>query len=407
MKNSQVKEYIANKISGKKDEIEEFFASKYQVTKPVFYSSVDVRHSGYKIVPVDTNLFPAGFNLLTKNQAKAASLQVSNYFKKNQPETKNIILIIEAHDRNKFYLQNVKSLKNIIEEAGFNIVPARVDIDEKIALETADGGIIEVFPLNKNGNDLFADGVKADAIIVNNDFSTGSPDILKSLNAPIFPPVGMGWYQRRKSSHFNSYEILAREFCRKFDIDIFTTTAMFRKCGKINFKSREGMECVAENINEILLRLKAKYREYKIEYDPYVFVKANSGTYGMGIKVIKSASEILEINKKERHSMNSIKEGQLNNEVIIQEGVPTIDEFEGNPAEPMIYMVNGNVISCNYRLNKNQDEFGNLNSKGMDFIQFECSEEGGAENQCPVQSTIARLATLAASQECYENNWQI
>lgn len=406
MKNSQVKEYIASKISNRKDEVEEFFAGKYQVTKPIFYSSVDIRHSGYKIVPVDTNLFPAGFNLLTENQAKAASLQVKNYFADSK-ETKKIILVIEAHDRNKFYLQNVKSLKDIIESAGFNVVPARIDISEKVILETADGGTIEVFPLNREGNNLCADKIKADAIIVNNDFSTGSPDVLKNLKVPIFPPIGMGWYQRRKSSHFNSYEILAREFCRKFDIDIFTTAAMFRKCGKINFKSKEGLECVAENINEILLRLKAKYREYKIEYDPYVFVKANSGTYGMGIKVIKSASEIFEINKKERHSMNAIKEGQINNEVIIQEGVPTIDGFEGNPAEPMIYMVNGNVVSCNYRLNKNQNEFGNLNSKGMDFIQFECSEEGGDENQCPVQSTIARLATLAASQECYENNWQI
>ena len=104
--------------------------------------------------------------------------------------------------------------------------------------------------------------------------------------------------------------------------------------------------------------------------------------------------------------MNVIKEGVENSEVIIQEGVPTIDNFEGNPAEPLVYLVNSNPVGCNYRLNKNQDKFGNLNSSGMEFMTFDKDESNNNMN-CPVQELIARLASLAAAFECYEQNWDI
>ena len=405
---SLVKKILAEKISSRKDEIDGFFAEKYSVTKPLFYASVDIRHSGYKIVPVDTNLFPAGFNLLTERQKQLATQQVKIYLEQNFSGKNKILIIPENHDRNKYYLQNVKTLKQIVEGAGTEVELGRIDIQNEVELETADGSFLKIQPINRTENKASASGFEPDLVIVNNDFSSGSPEILRKLNnQPIFPPIGMGWYRRRKSSHFDTYEILAREFCRKFDIDIFQISAQFRRCGKINFKEKEGLDCVAENVEELLRRLRAKYREYKIENEPYAFVKANSGTYGMGIMVVKSGAEILEINKKERHSMNSIKEGVENTEVVIQEGVPTIDSYEDKPAEPMIYLVNGNPISCNYRINSNQDAFGNLNSKGMEFIQFDCEEKSAGELNCPVQGLIAKLASLAASQECYEINWVI
>lgn len=405
---SLVKKLLAEKILKHSADIEEFFAKKYEVTKPLFYASVDIRHSGYKIVPVDTNLFPAGFNLLTENQAKQATNQVRRYFDKYHSGKNKAVIIAEAHDRNKYYIQNVKSLKNIVTNAGIQAELVRMDIQEEVNLEAADGSLVNIKPINREGDKIRIGTCVPDLIIVNNDFSSGSPDILKKLdNQPIFPPIGMGWYRRRKSSHFDTYEILTREFCRKFDIDLFHVTAQFRRCGKINFKEKEGLDCVAENVDEVLRRVKAKYREYNINEEPYVFVKANNGTYGMGIMVVKSGKEIIEINKKERHSMNMIKEGVENTEVVIQEGVPTIDEFDGKPAEPMIYLVNGNAVSCNYRMNSNQDKFGNLNSRGMEFKQLDCENKFAGEINCPVQALIAKLASLAGSQECYEVNWTI
>src|SRR3989304_10427968 len=44
--------------------IERWFRSQWQDTPAPFYCSVDLRNAGFKLAPVDTNLFPAGFNNL-------------------------------------------------------------------------------------------------------------------------------------------------------------------------------------------------------------------------------------------------------------------------------------------------------------------------------------------------------
>ncbi len=412
--NLSIKKKLFEIIINNQSEIENWFASKYNQKSPPFYSSVDIRHSGYKIAPVDTNLFPAGFNLLSEKQTANATLQAKEYFTKFYPAASKVLLIAENHTRNKFYLENVFAIQNILKNAGLNVITAKFNYDEndKI-LETANGNKIfyhqifrenDIIFINQNGLEKFI----PDVILVNNDMSSGAPEILKNLAQPVFPAIGMGWYQRKKTKHFASYNLIAREFAEKFGFDPWLISSAFTKCEKINFREKEGLECVAFNASELLQKIKAKYDEYQISEKPYLFVKANSGTYGMGIMVLKEPSDILEINKKDRHSLDKIKEGLENSEVIIQEGIPTIDEFQGKTAEPMIYLVNGNTIGCTYRINSNQDKFGNLNSKGMEFFSFDrdCNSEINKnlldrENSmdCPVQSLIARLATLAASKE--------
>ena len=44
--------------------IERWFRLEWQEHTPPFYCSVDLRNAGYKLAPVDTNLFPGGFNNL-------------------------------------------------------------------------------------------------------------------------------------------------------------------------------------------------------------------------------------------------------------------------------------------------------------------------------------------------------
>ena len=44
--------------------IEHWFRSQWKKNTVPFYCSVDLRNSGFKLAPVDTNLFPGGFNNL-------------------------------------------------------------------------------------------------------------------------------------------------------------------------------------------------------------------------------------------------------------------------------------------------------------------------------------------------------
>ena len=54
---------LENLIIRNSCEIEQWFRMKWQDYSAPFYSSIDLRNSGFKIAPVDTNLFPAGFRL--------------------------------------------------------------------------------------------------------------------------------------------------------------------------------------------------------------------------------------------------------------------------------------------------------------------------------------------------------
>ncbi len=402
-----IKQILAEKTQGRKEYLEQFFSSRYQHTKPLFYSSVDIRNSGAKMVPVDTNLFPAGWNLLSENQRHKASEEVNNYFKTFHPGKKKVLIIPESHTKNKYYLLNVQRLSKILEEAGLDVKIGNISITEKFEEEIFPGEKITMYPVEKIDNQLRSDGFIADVIVNNNDLSGGRPDIITHLkHQPIIPPVGLGWFRRRKSQHFGTYDVLAKEFAREFDIDSWQISAYYERCGHINFKEKSGLDAVANAVENIIAKTANKYKQYGINDEPYAFIKANSGTYGMGIMVVKSAEEVLEINKKKRHSMNVIKEGVENSEVVVQEGIATRDEYQGKPAEPMVYSVNAMPIGCTYRLNSNQDKYGNLNSSGMEFISFDSMEsENGAD--CPSQSIIARLASLAAARECYVENWEI
>lgn len=408
MSEGNVKKIIHDIIKDNEKKISEWFAKMYGRTPTLFYSSVDIRHSGFKIVPVDTNLFPAGFNLLSEKQRKQASQQVSSYFSKYHAGKSKVMLYPESHTRNKFYLENIFSIEEILEDTGLEIVVARGDLESDLEeFETALGNKIKTHKAFKKDGIVQTKDFIPDVIIANNDFSSGSPETLKDLrNQPVFPPIGMGWYQRRKTSHFETYEQIVKEFGREFNLDPCLFSAEFTKCGKVNFRKKEGLECVANNVDKLIWKIKSKYDEYNVNQEPYVFIKANSGTYGMGIMIAKSGEDILDINKKGRHTMDTTKDGIGNTEVIIQEGIPTIDLAKGKPAEPMVYLVNSEPVGCNYRLNNSQDEFGNLNSRGMEFLNFE-AEETKSDSSCPVQSLIAKLASLAAARECYELNWVI
>lgn len=64
--------------------INNWFEAKFNGLTSPFYSSIDLRNSGYKIVPVDANLFPAGFNNLSEESRTMAARLIKSYFKRHQ-----------------------------------------------------------------------------------------------------------------------------------------------------------------------------------------------------------------------------------------------------------------------------------------------------------------------------------
>ena len=172
---------------------------------------------------------------------------------------------------------------------------------------------------------------------------------------------------------------------------------------------KKGEDCVANSSNKILDMIREKYKQYGVKEDPFVIVKADSGTYGMGIMTIKDGEEVYQLNRKQRNKMAVVKEGVSVSNVLVQEGVYTFENINEAVAEPVIYMIDHYVVGGFYRVHTGRGVDENLNAPGMHFvpISFEpdCLLPANSKHrdQMPqrfyVYGVVARLALLAAALE--------
>ena len=392
--------------------IEHWFRGKWQDHTPPFYASVDLRNSGFKLAPVDTNLFPGGFNNLNPAFVPLAVQAVMSAIEKICPDAKNLLLIPENHTRNTFYLQNVARLATILRQAGLNVRIGSLNpaITTATPVEVPDHPALLVEPLVRNGGRIGLAGFDPCTVLLNNDLSAGLPDILKNLHEQyLLPPLHAGWAVRRKSNHFAAYEDVAKEFAGLLSIDPWLVNPYFAVCGEVNFQERAGEECLASNVEALLAQIRTKYLEYGIKDEPYVVVKADAGTYGMGVMTARSPDDVRGLNRKQRNKMAVGKEGLEVSEVIMQEGVHTQEVVGDGSAEPVVYMVDRFVIGGFYRVHSAKGSDGVLNAPGMHFVPL-AFEEGcntpdhtatpeAQPNRFYAYGVVARLALLAASLE--------
>jgi len=395
--------------------VERWLRTQWLEHTPPFYASVDLRNAGFKLAPVDTNLFPGGFNNLNPAFLPLCVQAAMSAIEKICPEARNLLLVPENHTRNQFYLMNVARLATILHATGLNVRIGSLlpEITEPTTLELPDGQTLTLEPLKRIGTDgrrLGLEGFDPCAVLLNNDLSAGVPELLLNVNEQfLIPPLWAGWHVRRKSGHFASYREVATAFATELGIDPWLINPDFEVCGQINFHERTGEECLAANVDMLLQRMRLKYQEYGITQEPFVIVKADAGTYGMGIMTVKDASEVKGLNRKQRNKMAVIKEGQQVTEVIIQEGVPTFEQVDEGTAEPVVYMIDRYVVGGFYRVNTGRGIDENLNAPGMTFkpLAFEtgCSlpdahlDPDAPPNRFYAYGVVARLALLAASLE--------
>jgi glutamate--cysteine ligase len=390
--------------------IEHWFRSQWLEHAPPFYGSVDLRNSNYKLAPVDTNLFPGGFNNLNPDFNDLCVQAAMTAVEKICPDARDALLIPENHTRNQFYLQNVATLARILRHAGMNVRIGSLlpGLDAPMEVDLPNGKKLKLEPLKRNGNRLGLDGFDPCVVLLNNDLSAGIPEILRNVEQPLFPPLHAGWAVRRKSKHFEAYNDVAKDFAEMLGIDPWLINPYFEMCGKINFQEHQGEECLAGYVAEILDDIRAKYKEYGIKDDPFVIVKADAGTYGMGVMTVKDASEVRGLNRKQRNKMAVVKEGMEVHEVLVQEGVYTYETVRDAVAEPVVYMIDRFVVGGFYRLNTQRGIDQNLNAPGMQFEPLAFAEPCSspdpddpdcAPNRFYAYGVIARLALLAASVE--------
>ncbi|HBE91884.1 MAG TPA: glutamate--cysteine ligase [Gammaproteobacteria bacterium] len=397
-------------------EIEHWFRSQWMETQAPFYGSVDLRNAGFKLAPVDTNLFPAGFNNLNPAFMPLCVLAVQAAIEHLCPKAKRLIIIPESHTRNLFYLESLAAIREIIEKAGLQVRIGHIDPEaDDRTVELPSGRTMLQEKLERRDNHLVIKDFESCIVLLNNDLSDDRPAILDGIDPDqaIAPPPAMGWSNRLKSDHFAHYKRVAAEFSEMVEIDPWLIDPHFRRCGKIDFKAREGEDCLADNVNDVLDFIRGKYREYGIDEEPFVIAKADSGTYGMNIMTVRDAAQIRELNRKQRNKMARGKGGSTVTDVLVQEGVFTFETWgdQNAIAEPVIYMIDHSVVGGFYRVHTKRGVNENLNAPGMHFeplafadsctLPDQAAAPDAAPNRFYAYGVVARLALLAAAREIH------
>lgn len=392
--------------------IESWLRNQWRKTPPPVYASVDLRNAGFKLAPVDTNLFPAGFNNLNPDFFPLAIQAAQDVLEKMMPGCLNVLLIPENHTRNPFYFESLASLQEILTKAGFavRIGSLSEEITESKQIDLTSGRTLRLEPVRRKENRVSVENFSACFVLLNNDLASGIPDALQKIDQPIFPALNLGWSTRLKSKHFYHYEKVTQEFAQLIDIDPWLINPFFDTAENVNFLKREGEDVLAEKTDILLKKIQQKYNEYKIDQKPFVIIKADAGTYGMGVLPVHSADEISKLNRKQRTTMSTAKGNRLIDKVILQEGVYTFETWQEAVAEPVVYMMGQHVIGGFYRVHTGRGVTDNLNAPGMHFAplafvevcnnpQPHCATPDLCANRFYAYGVIARLALVAAARE--------
>ncbi len=403
---------LENTILEQAASIEAWFRQEWKKTPPSITSSVDLRNAGFKLAPVDTNLFPAGFNNLNSDFMPLCVQAAQSVLIDIAPTCRRILLLPESHTRNRFYLQSLRVIQDIFIKAGFDVRIGSLDNNlketQEIVLEH--GEILRIEPLLREGSRLRLHDFEPCMLLLNNDLSTGIPDILQGLTQTIRPTEQLGWFSRLKSSHFDLFSEVAHEFAALTGIDPWFVHPYSTAVDGVDFMAVEGIDQLVEETAQLLERVKAKYQEYDIREKPFAVIKADNGTYGMSVMMVHDASELKQLNRKQRTKMSATKGSQRVERLLIQEGVHTFETMaDGAVAEPVIYMIGQFVVGGFYRVHEGRGKDENLNAPGMYFeplafaepCNMPCPERASSEcvNRFYSYGVIARLAALAAARE--------
>ena len=393
--------------------IERWFRLEWMEHTPPFYCSVDVRNAGFKLVPVDTNLYPGGWNNLTPEMLPLAVQAAMAAIEKICPEARNLLVIPENQSRNTFYLSSVAQLRRIFHMAGLNVRVGSIDptIKKSTTVALPNGESIALEPVIRGKRRLGLKNFDPCTILLNNDLRAGVPGILEDIHEQfLLPPLHAGWSTRRKSRHFQSYEEITKRFGKLLGVDPWLINPMFNRCGEVNFSENTGMDCLTTNVEALLTKIRRKYKEYGINEKPFVLVKADNDSHGMGIMTVRDVRDLQALDAKARDRMNTTRDGVQVQEVIIQEGVLTNERINDAVAEPVVYMMDRYVVGGFYRIHAERGVDENLNAPGSSFVPLAFAESthlpqpgvkpgASAPNRFYMYGVIGRLAMLAASYE--------
>ncbi len=396
--------------------IERWFRLEWMEHTPTFYASVDLRNAGYKLAPVGTDLFPSTFHHLTPEMLPLAVQAAMGAIEKICPEAKNLLLIPEDRLRDSFYLQHLQRMVEVFTQAGLNVRLGSLDptLGGPTAVPLVDGSELLLEPLLRTRNRLGLKDFDPCTVLLNNELSQGVPEALQGLHEQyLLPPLHAGWHARRKSRHFQSYEEVAKKFAKLLGMDPWLINPLHGACGEVDFAQASGVDCVRGHADAMLGKIRRKYKEYGINAKPFVVVKADNGS-GMGIMTVRDAKELddlparLASRQRGRGGLSQVPLAA--GDVIVQEGVPTLERIHDAVAEPVVLMIDRYVVGGFYRVHADRASDEDLSAPGSSYVPLAFAAQthlprpgakpgASVPNRFYMYGVVGRLAMLAAAYE--------
>jgi glutamate--cysteine ligase len=391
----------------------EFLNSQIPVCGIPIYHSLDLRDGGYKVAAVDVNLFPGGFNNITAAERSVAAKRFREFFSAKLLSTPpwKVAVYPEAHTNNFSYLENVSALISILNEAGCEVSLAwsGPKIPKPWSIKTPSGTELKYLPAEEALSG-------ANFLLLNHDMSEGVPEVVKNFSGRVLPNLNLGWYKRRKSHHHTIAASLLQKLQSEFSFfDAWCFDAKTHTISDLNFDDTESFLRLLKEAEFFEQSLKREYEARSIEQAPNIFLKNDSGTYGMGVMNFSSIDELKEMHSTVKRKLRRGKGAAVVEQVILQEGIPTCftsKNADGTTisGEPVLYSVTGAVVSCFFRTHKklgDQSSTTNLNQPGAEFISAQSSpfewprgEHFSSESKTPhIYQFISKLHAVAAALE--------
>ena len=162
------------------------------------------------------------------------------------------------------------------------------EIAEPTVVELANGATLTLEPLRRSGSRLGLDDFDPCAVLLNNDLS---PPASRRTSSEcdeqwLIPPPNAGWHKRRKSNHAAAYDRSPRASSPGDRHRPVAHQPRVRRAARSTSRSAPAGG-LANQVDSPLTRIRAKYKEYGVTDEPFVVVKADAGTYGMGVMTVK------------------------------------------------------------------------------------------------------------------------
>ena len=391
------------------DSLCNWFETEAQKVYIPFYSSYDIRDSSFKVTNVDANIYPAGFNNICPTDKEHSPELAQSYFNTYYPGAKKILLITEDHLKNMYYWENVNAIQALLTTAGFDVRIGMPVLAEQATMEfeTYLGNKVLAHRVLNQGGKLVTDNFEPDVVISNNDFSKTYEAWTDLSKTSMTPPMELGWYQRQKSIYFECYNNTAAEFAQLLKMDPWYFQVRTELFSEFDVSDEQSRIRLAKIADDMLLKLQQDYSQRGISEKPYLFIKNNSGTCGLGVIRVAAGEDILKWTYDARKKMKAQKGGGRFDEVIVQEGVPTVMKSGAATAEPTIYMVGDSLAGGFLRTHEQKDEKDSLNSPGAVYKKLCLSDLKIKAEGCPLENVygwVGKIGLLAIGRETQKMN---